>query len=209
MVTVEPTESSNEIETLENNFSHNRKKVKEASWNGRSICVDSCYNHVNLSLNVRPPKMVQCNGTFGGAIKDYFDPDEKKAQEFEINVLLHAIRCSSTDEAGEKLKEVTRLADQFTLSTGLIGVAILSRDYKTALTIGTALYFLVKERTFVTLQELKTLLKERGKDYEDVHFYSLWEDYQKNQQELRSKGVILDSFRPHYTQNPHYQSLLI
>lgn len=35
-------------------------------------------------------------------------------------------------------------------------------------------------------------MKKRGTEYEDVHFYTLWEDYEKNQQELRAKGLILD-----------------
>jgi hypothetical protein len=197
---IEGADSSNEQGSL-GSHCYGEKEMKESSWNGRAV-------HVSRRHNSHVPKMVLCSGTIGGAIKSYFDPEAKKSQEFEINVLMNAIHCSSTEETGEKLKEITKLADQFALSAGLIGIAIFSRDYKTTLQLSAALYFLVKERTFVTLQELKNILKERGKDYEDLHFYSLWEDYQKNQQELRSKGITLDSYHPHYVQNPHYHKPL-
>ena len=32
-----------------------------------------------------------------------------------------------------------------------------------------------------------------------------WEDYQKNEQELRSQGLLMDPYSPHYVDNPHYK----
>jgi len=56
----------------------------------------------------------------------------------------------------------------------------------------------------MTQDQLNSFLKEKGKTYEDLHFCTLIEDYMKNQQELISKGIILDMLNPMYTENPHY-----
>ena len=138
------------------------------------------------------------------AIHEYFDPEHKKANQFEIDVLLNAIHCASPEEQAAKFKEIRSHVDPIMVSTGTIAIAILSRDYKSTLISAAALFYLVKEKIFLTWGEFQQLLKERDKDYEDVYFYTLWEEYEKNMQDLKTKGLILDPYNPHYAGNPHY-----
>ena len=72
------------------------------------------------------------------------------------------------------------------------------------MSLSTALFYLFKEKLYLTYNQLKKLLEERGKEYEDLLFYAWWEDYQKNEQELRSQGLLIDPYSPHYVDNPHY-----
>ncbi|MCB1110737.1 MAG: hypothetical protein KDK64_07110 [Chlamydiia bacterium] len=73
------------------------------------------------------PKPVTC-----GAVQGYLDPEHKRAQQFEINVLLHSIHCSSIQEEQEKFKELMSFVNSLMHAAGVLTVAVFSRDYKNA-----------------------------------------------------------------------------
>ena len=81
------------------NHSYSEEGVSKSKWNGRNITLKG---HGNKRLNelafmipknIPQPKAITCS-MFGG----YFDPEAKKAQEFEVAVLLHAIHCQSPEQ---------------------------------------------------------------------------------------------------------------
>ena len=99
---------------------------------------------------------------------------------------------------------------------GKIGALVVKKDYLSAALTSAIYIFILKEKVMMTYAQFKQLLKERGVDYETAHFYCEWEEYQKNQQDLILRGVILDQSNsrhyngnPHYTDNPHYTRPLV
>jgi len=58
--------------------------------------------------------------------------------------MMNAIQCSSKEEQDKKLKELEAFVNGLVLSTGVITIAIFSKDYKTAAISATALFFCLK-----------------------------------------------------------------
>jgi hypothetical protein len=164
---------------------------QKPNWNGRTVSIDYC------SFNA--PKIQLCSSVGG-----YFDPEKKKAQEFEINVLLHAIHSQSQKEYDDKFIKLQSHVNGIMQSTATLVIAIFARDFVSSILATSALVFLVHEKVLLTMAEFQKLMKERGVDYEDVFFCTLAEDYIKNQQELKAKELILQPSDRHYTENPHY-----
>lgn len=114
--------------------------------------------------------------------------------QFETFVLLHRVQCSSIEEEEEKLQELHKFVETTTLLSGWIALACLQRNYIQAAQSCVAVYFLFKEKIYLTYEQLKRYLDERGSEYEDLFFYTCWEDYQQNRQEMISQGIILDIY---------------
>ena len=128
-------------------------------WNGREI-YSKVHHKKDLCISLivdkilSQPKPVTC-----GAIQEYFDPEQKKAQEFEINVLLHAVHCSTQSEFDEKFKKLKTEADKLLFETGCILAAIFCRDFKSALFSSAAIVYLFKDNKFVTWNEFIQMVK--------------------------------------------------
>ncbi len=212
-MSIEPVDvASNSI----NNEYKEEEALLTTTWNGLDVSPECTENKVleEIALNFFKEIHIQPGVTTCSFLWGYFDPENRALNDFEIKVMMNAIQCSSKEEQDKKLKELEGFVNGLVLSTGVITIAIFSKDYKTAAISATALFFLLKEKLWMTQDQLNIFLKKEGKTYEDLHFCTLIEDYMKNQQELISKGIILDMLNPmytensHYTKNPHYNKPL-
>ena len=111
-----------EVDVQSNSFSENETSV-ESQWNGRAIMQKSSISdEIEEKINVLCHEVTSKPEAFKCSFNtSYLDPEAKKAQEFEIRVLLNAVRCSSMEEENAKIRELVSLADGAVLSAGLIG----------------------------------------------------------------------------------------
>lgn len=180
-----------EVVSIKNFEDKNAEKT--GHWNGRSVSTKRVESSALPSVTPlssseeSTPKKLLC-----GAVGDYFDPDSKEAQQFEINVLLHSIHCKDYDEEQEKYRELLSHVNSIMHAAGVLAVAVFSRDYKSAAFSAATFVFLVQEKLMVSWSRFQEIMKERGTEFEDVHFYTLWEDYEKNREDLIARGIIIE-----------------
>ena len=98
-----------------------------SQWNGRQIRLEELGNQeiANLvGLALKNERDIATCSFLGG----YLDPEAKKAQEFEIDVLLYATHCASLEQEQHKISLLERLASGM-LMLGQIGILVIKKDY--------------------------------------------------------------------------------
>lgn len=177
---------------------------QESTWNGRSVSVGFLHGNTSKLLWIGNAKKEPKNTHETESpekpplLWGYFDKDAKDLNEFEISVLLHRVQCSSKEEEEEKLQELHKLVDKTILFAGWIALACLQRNYIHAAESCVGVYFLFKEKIYLTYEQLKEYLEERNSDYEDLFFFSAWEEYQQNRQDMISQGIYLDIYEGYH-----------
>lgn len=184
---------SSECEALENNRQKEHED-KSASWQGRVV---HWGNHPT-------PKITLCSNVVSGGIKDYFDTEKKKQNEFDIALYQYHVRHNSKESKEHLEKAFEQMA------TGMIGIVIGVASFRLGPVAAAFSIYLCKERLWMGVEEFKKAMKARNIDLEkDVQFVTDAEDFRKNTEELM-KSSILEPWKPldtpnyHYDQTPHY-----